>query len=238
MSSDITIDGTDALGNPAIVGDAFAAAQGNQSTFNHAIDLKNTTKFLTTADNTIVRGLAISNTTSGGQPGSDLIESTGTNTSIQNVRIDGGATGTCGPGCMFPSTALMSLGGSNAQVDNVEALAAYATGAYLASGGSTVRNSWFHNNYASDVSGADALLQRNLLELTGRRRTDNTVQNASGVGVQTIGTGQIQTEGNLIRNAASYGISAYLIGGLDLNDDAVCGNGADGVSVDGFNRVV
>ncbi len=234
IAGGVTIDGTDPLGHPSIVGDASATAQANQSPFNRAIDLKNTTSLFILGDDAAVRGLAINNTNTSGQPGNNLIEGVADNITIENVRLDGGGSGTCDESCMLSTAALLSLQGDNTRIANVEARAGYASAARL-SGVSTVSDSWFHHNYVSGVSGDQVLLQRNLVDLTGRRLGDNAVRNTAAVGVQTIASGEIATERNLIRNSASYGIAADLLGGLDLAHDAVCGNGADGVSVAGFN---
>lgn len=230
----ITIDGTDATGNPWIVGDALAAAQGNQSPFTHAIDLYNTTKFKILGNNVTVRGVAIINTVTTGSPAKTLIESTGTNTRIEAVRLDGGAAGTCGS-CTLLNVALMDLS-SGAQVVNVEGRAAFSNGVSVTNSGANtqIRDSWFHHNYGSGVLGSGAVLERNTIELTGRRLSDNAVMTTDGVGVRGDAASEFHTIRNLIRNSTSFGIEAVSTSlGLDFAHDAVCGNGDIGISVFG-----
>jgi len=233
-STILTVDGTDALGNPWIVGDALAAAQGMQSTFSRAVDLKNTTKLRVRGNNVSLRGFAILNTTTGGVPGDNLVESTGTNTRIEAVRLDGGASGACGS-CVSLNRSLMDLSGGLAQVANVEGRAAFSNGARvnLASGTIEIRDSWFHHNYASGMLGDGLLLTRNVIELTGRRLSDNAVMTNNGVGVRGEAGTRLDSASNLIRNHTSFGISTLLNnGGVDLAHDAVCGNGNNGISVE------
>ena len=234
ISTILTVDGTDALGNPWIVGDALAAAQGMQSTFSRAVDLKNTTKLRVRGNNVNLRGFAILNTTTGGVPSNNLLESTGTNTRIEAVRLDGGASGACGS-CVDSDRNLMHLSAGLAQVANVEGRAAFSNGARVGPGvGATeIRDSWFHHNYGSGMRADGLVLTRNLIELTGRRLSDNAVMTNNGVGVRGEAASQIDSASNLIRNHTSYGVSAQLTTfGLDFLDDAVCGNGNVGMSLE------
>jgi hypothetical protein len=236
VSKPLMIDGTDAVGNPWIVGDALAAAQGNQSPIARAIDLNNATKLRVQGNNVTIRGLAVLNTVASGSPSKTLIDVAGrTNTRIEAVRLDGGATGTCGT-CDQQDMNLLSVSGTGTQIVNVEARAAFSHGARVGfSGGPvTIRDSWFHHNYGSGVKADGVVLTHNTIELTGRRLSDNSVATSNGVGVRQDALSDITTNANLIRNQTSHGIDALLTSeGLSFNDDAVCGNGGLGISVEG-----
>lgn len=240
VSKPLMIDGTDPVGNPWLVGDAFAAAQGNQSPIARAIDLNNATKLRVQGNNVTIRGLAVLNTVASGSPSKTLIEAEArTNTRIEAVRLDGGATGTCGT-CVDQDMNLLSVSGLGTEIVNVEARAAFSHGARVGSSGGpvTIRDSWFRNNYASGVKANGVVLTRNTIELTGRRLSDNTVVTSSGVGVRQTELSDITTNANLIRNQTSHGIDALLTSeGLSFNDDAVCGNGGLGILVTGQGAV-
>ncbi len=233
LPSIITIDGTDATGNPWIVGDALAAAQGSQSPFLRTIDLRNTTKLRIVGDNVTLRGLAIANTVTSGAPSQSLIESVGTKTRIEAVRLDGGSTGAC-TGCVIADRNLIRISGGLAEIVNVEGRAAYSNGA-RADGGfpdGAIRDSWFHHNYGSGIIADGMLLERNVIELTGRR-LDNVVVNAiDGVGIRRHQSSRITTSGNLVRNHTSFGMTAQAQFDLTFAHDAICGNGDTGLSVE------
>lgn len=225
----ITIDGTDANGDPWIVGDALATAQGSQDAFTRTVDLADKTKFVINGDNVALKGFAITNTVASGVPSKTLVESSGANTRIEAVRLDGGATGACGT-CVDQDKDLLSMGGG--EVVNVEGRAAFSHGARLGFP-SIVRDSWFHHNYASGVLANGVLLSRNTIELTGRGLS-GAVVTLQGVGVRGDAAGEIDTAANLIRNHTSFGVDTPLSGfGLDFTDDYVCGNGDGGMRVDG-----
>jgi hypothetical protein len=224
------IDGTDVNGNPWIVGDAFAAAQGTQSPFSRAVDLKGIAQFSVGATNVTIRGLSIGNSIAGGAPTQNLIESTSTGTRVEAVRLDGGATAACSPCPPQDSPNLVRLASSGAVVDNVEGRASRAN-AVLA-GSAEIKNSWFHHNYRSGVAGSFNVLERNTVELTGRK-LNNAIVNSGGVGVGGAVTSTLDatTEANLIRNNQSLGVTVQRNG--NFTDDAVCGNGDTGISFNG-----
>lgn len=231
VSPIITIDGTDAVGNPWIVGDALAAAQGKQSPFLRTIDVRDVTRIQINGDKVTFRGIAVVNTAA---PQNDtLIASAGDDTLIEAVRVDGGATGTCGS-CVELGANLISIGGSNVQIVNVEGRGAFSNGVRVSIVGfQEIRDSWFHHNWGSAILADGVTLRRNVLELSGRRLSDNAVVTADAVGIRGSGGHSIQSVGNIIRNNTKHGIDILLTSGLAFEDDYVCGNDEDGILVSG-----
>ncbi len=230
----ITIDGTDAGGNPWIVGDALAAAQGSQSPFLRTIDLRNTTKLRIVGDNVTLRGLAISNTVISGPPTDTLIESVGMSTRIEAVQVDGGSTGAC-TDCVNAGTDLLLLDGGLAEVINVEGRAAYSSAVrvdFNSSGTTKIQDSWFHHNYGTGIMADGASIERNFIELSGRRFDNVVVNSVDGVGIRRHSASEITTDSNIVRNHTSFGISALAQFDISLAHDAVCGNGDTGLSVE------
>lgn len=231
----IAIDGTDANGDPWIVGDGLAAAQGNQDVFTRAIDLANTTRLEVSGNQVTIKGLAISNTVSSGTPSSPLItENAGAAAlRVEAVRLDGGATGSCGS-CLTSNATLLELL-AGAQVVNIEGRAARSHAARVLGGdplSTEMRDSWLHHNYASGVFGDGIQLTRNLIELSGRR-ADGTVVTTAGVGFRPEGASRLRTSANVIRNHTAAGILANPnILGPQLAKDYVCGNGANGIELE------
>jgi len=140
-------------------------------------------QFIMLGSNNTIKGLAINNTVSGGAtPNSDLIsELTGvpsTNTTIQAVRLDGGAGSLSCSGCT-PVRNLVAITETGVVISNVEARSAYGYGAQFPSSGSTpvasIADSWFHNNFNDNLYVTDASMSRNLIELAGLRASDNTL---------------------------------------------------------------
>jgi hypothetical protein len=230
----ITIDGTNYDGNPKIVGDALAAAQGSQDPLPRALDLANKTRLVINGGNVTIKGLEIVNT--GGSPlNQALLESTAANTRIEAVRVDGGTGGLCDTANQSFDLIKISGGSSPSEIVNVEGRAARSNGLRLspAGGSHEVRDSWLHHNCASGVKANGVVLTRNVIELSGRRLSNNQLLLDEGVGISGDSTNEIATEANLVRNNASFGIDVQHIFPLSFEDDAVCGNGSTGIVVRG-----
>jgi hypothetical protein len=229
----ITIDGTDSNGNPWIVGDALAAAQGNQDPFTRVIDLANTTKLVVVGDDVTIKGLEIKNSTGGAVPSGHLIESSAEGTHLEAIRLDGGAVVNCGVEC-WTATELVRMDGTST-IANVEGHSAYGSGAELDIGPHEVRDSWFHHNYGANLEIDDTSVLRNVLELAGVRKTDDVlVNNNSASGIVSMGVADIDTEANLIRNNSTHGLEIdATVAGTELVDDYICGNDEQGIFVDG-----
>jgi hypothetical protein len=75
-------------------------------------------------------------------------------------------------------------------------------------------------------------LERNVIELTGRRLSDSAVVNEyDGAGVRGSGLSELRTDANLIRLQTGSGIATQLNAlGLTFANDYVCGNGRDGLA--------
>jgi hypothetical protein len=232
----ITIDGTDSNGNPWVVGDGFAAAQGSQDPFPRVVDLNNVTTFHIQGDNVTIKGLAITNTVSTGNPTKDLIATSRDNVRIEAVRLDGGATGLCSlSDCSDAAWYLIRMTGDDAAIVNVEGRSAYGNGVSLLGTGHQIRDSWLHHNYVHNVAATGTTLSRNLIELGGRRASDNALVGGTpypASGIFTLSVGQIATERNLIRNHLHHAIDAVAtVFGLSLSHDYLCGSGLEGVSI-------
>lgn len=229
----ISIDGTDASGNPWIVGDALATAQGNQSPFLRAIDLKRLTRIVIAGENVTLRGFAIANSGTTTLQSDPLVEISGDNAVIEAIRLDGGASGTCGT-CIEQNRDLFSMEGEDGQIVNVEGRSAFSNGAHVYYGVfQGIRDSWFHHNWGSAVKGDGVQLERNMLELSGRRLSDNAVVSSAAVGVRGEGASEIGTIANVIRNNTQHGIDSPFVLGVYFANDFVCGNGGDGIVLRG-----
>lgn len=243
-SNIITIDGTDSNGDPWIVGDALAAAQGNQDPFTRLVDLNNTTKLRVEGPNVTIKGLKIANTVLPGQyPSKTLVESIAGNTRIEAVQIDGGATNICTPSdCSTATRHLISLGGSGSVIQNVEGRSAYGQGVNLNVSSSVpfhqLRDSWFHHNYTANVAADESVISRNMIELGGRRLGDDQIVFNFANGITPIEAGDIETNRNVVRNHSQWGVQASATS-LEplLFDDYVCGNSAEGIRVTGTGRI-
>jgi hypothetical protein len=233
-STRITLDGTDANGDPYIVGDALAAAQGNQDVFTRAVDLADKTALIINGDNVTIKGLWINNTVTTAPPDATLVQGPGESARIEAVRLDGGASGSCGS-CLFDDRNLIDLT-SGGTIVNVEGRGAFSNGIRATAGTNqtTIADSWLHHNYASGVLADGVQLTRNVIELAGRR-TDGTVVSSDGVGVRGSAINELHSSANLIRNHTSHGVRArpnQSFPGLELLEftgDAVCGNGEEGI---------
>jgi hypothetical protein len=233
IADSITIDGTNFDGNPKIVGDALAAAQGSQDPFPRQLDLANKTRLIIGGDDVTIKGLAILNT--GGSPLNDaLVESTGANTRIEAVQLDGGTGGSCDTAAQNFDLIRIS-GASPSEIVNVEGRAARSNGLRLspADAPNEVRDSWLHHNCASGVQANGVILTRNVIELSGRRLSNNQLLLDEAVGILGDAGSEIGTNANLIRNNASFGIDVQHVLPLTLENDAVCGNGSTGIAITG-----
>ena len=233
-TSPITIDGTGALGEPSIVGDPLAAAQGNQGKFPRIADMANKTRIVVSGNDVTIKGMAIVNTVpTGNNPSKTLIASAMTNTRVEAVRLDGGAVGTCGT-CYEQNVDLIELSGGSGEVVNVEGRSAFSNGVMVDPGTATkeIRDSWLHHNYGAGVLGDRAQLTRNTVELSGRQYATGTVRYTGAVGVKGDTGNEIDTSSNIIQNNTAYGIQveATTFSPAFVND-YVCGNGDTGVYV-------
>jgi hypothetical protein len=241
----ITIDGTDSSGNPWIVGDALAAAQGSQDPFPRVVNLNNKTKFVLRGTNNTIKGLAINNSTGGALPDKILVEGSTANHTITAVRLDGGAPASCTSG----DDHLLNLTGAGVVVANVEGRSACGNGIDFGGGTTppqTLRDSWLHHNVGcsncgtngGNLAATNSLITRNMIELGGLRASDNSVARGDTVGILGYGVSNVTTSRNVVRNNAYNGIELTASSaGLSLSHDYVCGNGGldGGISINGVS---
>lgn len=226
----ITIDGTNSSGNPWIVGDALAT----QDSFPTVIDLANTTHLSVYGSHTTLKGLSIVNTTSSGTPQYTLISdnSGATNTTIDSVRLDGGAGSVSS--CSSCLNDLIHLNETGATITNVEGRSAYGYGMNISLGGTapTITDSWFHHNLNDNLYVNDASISRNMIELAGYRALDNTRINSGADGIFGAGGSNITTSRNVVRNNSFAGLevtaAANQTPALSLSHDYVCGSEPSG----------
>ncbi|MFI5364030.1 MAG: hypothetical protein ACHQ4J_00250 [Candidatus Binatia bacterium] len=172
-TASITLDGTDASGNPWIVGDANAAAAGDQSPFTNVVDFHNSGGFVFRTSNNTIQGLAIKNTVPSGQMQATYLvsvqnfspgQSYPQNNLLRSVQIDGGNRLDCGcpaPSCgCSPPIDLINVDEAGVlpppqpslTVVNVEGFAGLDKGVKAADNGSVVVNdSWIHHNYRGGI---------------------------------------------------------------------------------------
>ncbi len=218
----VTIDGTNANGNPFVIGDALAVANEDPA---RIIDFKGVTNLsLSSSDNAMVKGLAINNTVASGNPTKQLISGTGNNVRLEALRLDGGEVGNCTP-LNSAVEHLISIGGTGAVITKVEGHSAFGDGVFIDGVSHTVGDSWFHHNCTSNVEASNTTLVRNTIEFAGFRATDNVLVNDDASGVAGTGTSLITTSRNLVRNNARVGMEIpTTVLGLNLANDYVCGS--------------
>jgi len=230
----VTVDGTNSAGNPWIVGDALAS----QDAFPTVVDLSNLTKFHLYGPNNTLKGLAITNTTSSGTPQLNLVTDytqpnnfpDGTNTTLQNLRLDGGAASitSCSGGC---ASRLIDSVGTGTTISNVDGRAAYGSAVYAPQGLSSppaIADSWFHHNLSHNLYVNNASISRNFVELAGFNLSNNTSVNTLADGILGSGGSNIVTSRNVVRDNNSFGHEVTATNqtpALSLSHDYVCGNG-------------
>ncbi len=205
--SNVTLDGSDAYGEPWIVADANLAAtlSGGQRSIPRALQFPVGTGLSIGGAGVALIGLQLSETVSASQSAVPVIDQAleQTGTQIVRSRIDGGMTQDCSVipnSCSWTYDALRVNGRVNnlndsrndLTLDDVEVRSAIDKGVQLGtdlSGGSyggqvhaVIKNSWLHNNYKGNLDATDASLvslSSSVIERAGLRVTDDKQMNSA-----------------------------------------------------------
>lgn len=241
--TNLTIDGTDSNGNPWIVGDANAAAAGSQDPFPTVLHMAQASGIRISADNVTLQGLEIKHDLSfGGNPLSHLVRHLSgsfTGTVLKSVRLDHATTDDCVSGTCteifdlvnIPNRAASS-GTPDVTLINVEARSAIDQGIQLGTNTfADIQRSWIRNNYKGNISAAGpnrVEIERSVIERAGLRATDDRLVQSNAAGISISSAGTLETNGNIVRNNAYFGVSASGLTDIRPMEDSVCGNGAHG----------
>ncbi len=246
----LTLDGTDANGNPWIVGDANAAAAGSVDPIARVLEFSVNRGVRIDADDVTLKGLEIRqsqdpNTVSNAKLVYQLANRTGTR--LEAVRLNGDNMISCGNPSVDCSSFIFSLVRVEAQtsaptarsmtLQNVDARAgAFAGLEMLRNTDVLVQKSWLRNSYQSNLraDAATLTLVRSTLEGAGRRASDGVSMVAGAPGLRlTISVPDLSgatytgTE-NIIRNNNAAGFAASGNAHVRAGGDSYCGNGGSG----------
>jgi len=204
--SNVTLDGSDAYGEPWIVADANLAAtlSGGQRAIPRAVQFPVATGLSIGNSNIQIIGLELSEVVSPSVAAVPVIDQALDQFGVQIVRsrIDGGMTQDCSVypnSCSWPYDALRvngllfnNPGTDVVTLDDVEVRSAIDKGVQLGtdqSGGlyggqvqAKIKNSWLHNNYKGNLSATDASLvsvNSSVIERAGLRVTDDKQMNSA-----------------------------------------------------------
>lgn len=239
----VTIDGTNSLGLPWIVGDTIA----EEDSFPTSIDLMNENSIVVDSGvaGTLIKGLAIANFTDGEMPMWALIEDYGVDTRIEATRLDGGTADyldcnvhyldECWNGHLAYAD---SSSEASPTFDNVIGTGSF--GVAVLGYAASVNDSRFQHNLGGNFAVSRLNLTRSLVERAGINTSDDIVSNsAMGIGSDFEGNiiATLATNSNIIRNNATDGINVIAlnlppdIDGVDLQHDFVCGNSDVGIAL-------
>lgn len=255
--ANLTIDGTDANGKPWKVADPAIAAAGGQDTFSRVIEFAPDYGFKINNTNVTFRGLEIRQAVdpeTGVSNSVVEIGETGYGFRLVNSRIDGmmeqdcfDEQNNCGEISsgieVVPRSEPLPHGATSVQLDNSEIRSAIYAGIEVRKYGSaTIRDSWLHNNYGSNVvaqNAAGLALQRSVVERSGLRASDDVLPVLTGVPAGVVlsrpGTDgptdmTFQSSMSIYRNNFFFGVWGIGDGTtLFPNDDVFCGNLSAGI---------
>lgn len=247
-----TIDGTDANGNPWIVGDANAAAAGAIDPVPRVLEFSVNRGLRIMADEVTLRGLEIRHLQgSGTVSNANLVYQTAnhTGTHLEAVRLNGDNLINCSDPAVDCSTFVHSLVRVEAQASaptarsmtllNVDARAgAYFGLEMLRNTDVAVEKSWLRHSYHGNIrSDAAALtLTRTTVERAGLRASDGFPSVAGAPGIRlsnSVPFGSPSTYvglENVIRNNRATGLTASGLTDVKPQRDAFCGNGGSGIT--------
>jgi hypothetical protein len=248
----LTVDGADANGNPYIVGDANAAAAGSQDAIPRVLELWPGNAVWVQANGVTLKGLEIRHLLGMGEASiNNLITQFApfTGTRLEAVRLDARNTTDCTaitapPQCDSPFSLIRLASrttfpsGQSLTLVNVEGRSALYRGVDAqAKNDVLVQKSWLRNNYRGNVGAETSTvrLEQSVIERAGLRASDDRVVTAfSSHGVEITNPGSLdslhlETDKTIVRNNREAGIYAFGLGDVVLQDDAICGNGANGL---------
>lgn len=243
----MTVDGTDANGNPTFRGDPYS----------RLIDLPASAGISVTNSLCSLIGLSLQRPTlsARARPG-DVVVFNGAGGPVQqsaivNCRIDGGggALGDKldGQDCIEGINGAGSNWDAADLVDNTELTACpdkavkVTTRAYL-----TVHDSWVHHNIGGGIQATlsgNVRAQRNLVEYSGYNRSAQVFLAANGLSANGASTSSLttpsvlDTDGNIVRNNSARGISVGALSTAAISNDLSCGainnstGGQNGVAI-------
>jgi hypothetical protein len=232
--SGMTIDGTDLNGDPTFRGDPF----------NRIVELpRSGATVVFSNQHAKLLGLFIQRPTlsNGATPG-DIIRFDGTSgrtqqSAVVNCKIDGGGSVLTLKSTAHDCIAAVNRAGqsfANADtVENTEVMACPDKGVKATSRAYvTVRDSWLHNNIGGGIQATlsgNATADRNLIEHNGYNAAAQVSLEANGLAANGASSSTptvpsvLQTNGNVIRNNSSRGISVQELSQATITNDLSCG---------------